>query len=75
MKVLHARRTADDQLMRMERAYFDAANGRTCCCWEAGSRERLEELFQRAEVHYESMTPVTEIIEADLQDTPAPVSR
>lgn len=65
MRVLRARRTAEDPPAHMERAYVDAENGRTICCWEAGAKEQLEELFARAGVAYESISCVAEIVEVD----------
>ncbi len=67
MKVLKARRTAEDHSLKMDRAYVDAGSGKTVCCWEAVERKHLEELFNRAGVVFESMTPVTEVLENDLK--------
>jgi hypothetical protein len=67
MKVLHTRRTAEEHSLKMDRAYVDAATGKTVCCWEAGNLEQIQELFTRADVTYESISPVTEVLEVDLK--------
>lgn len=51
----------------MERAFVDTENGKTICCWEAGAKEQLENLFARAGVAYESIACVAEIAEVDFQ--------
>jgi hypothetical protein len=64
---MKARRTAEEQTLLMERAYVEAESGKTICCWEAVDRPSLEGLFARAGVHFESMSPVAEILEVDLR--------
>jgi len=51
----------------MERAYVDAESGKTICCWQAGSREQIVDLFKRAGVVFESIAAVTEVLETDLK--------
>jgi hypothetical protein len=63
---MNARRTAEDQTLHMERAYVDAESGKTICCWQAGSREQIVDLFKRAGVVFESIAAVTEVLETDL---------
>ncbi len=70
LRVLQARRTADDRILLMEKAYLDPGSGRTCCCWQADSREHLEALFRRAAVPFDSLAPVTEVLEADFDERP-----
>jgi hypothetical protein len=65
MRVLRARRSAEEQLAHMERAYVDTESGRTICCWEAGAKEQLEKLFAAAGVAFESIACVAEIVEVD----------
>lgn len=67
MKVLNARRTAEEHSLKMDRAYVDAQTGKTVCCWEAVDQQCLEQLFNRAGITYESMTAVTEVLETDLK--------
>jgi hypothetical protein len=64
---VRTRRTAEEHTLKMDRAYVDAASGKTICCWEAGSLEQIRELFERAGVITESITPVTEVLEMDLK--------
>ena len=64
---MNARRTADDQTLRMERAYVDAESGKTICCWQAAGREQIVDLFKRAGCVFEAISPVTEVLENDLK--------
>ncbi len=63
---MNARRTAEDQSLHMERAYVDAESGKTICCWLAGNREQIVDLFKRAGVHYENVAGVIEVLAKDL---------
>lgn len=63
--MLKARRTAEDATLKMERAYVDAESGKTICCWQASNRDNVVSLFHGAGVVFESIAPVTEIIEKD----------
>lgn len=67
MKVMNARRTAGDQALQMERAYVDSESGKTICCWDAPGRQPMVELFKRAGVVFETIAPVTEVLEMDLK--------
>ena len=46
--------------MTMDRAYTNPDEGYVCCCWNAPSRDALEELFRKAEAPFESMHQVSE---------------
>ena len=61
-KVFKARRTAGDESLRMDRAYMDAETGKVICCWEADSRQQVADLFKRADVVFESITQVDEML-------------
>ena len=49
----------------MERAYVDKESGRVACCWTAGNREQVVDLFKRAGVVVDTISQVDETIEAD----------
>jgi len=46
--------------MTMDRAYSNPDEGFVCCCWNAPSRNALENLFRKAGVPFESMREVSE---------------
>jgi len=44
----------------MDRAYVNMDEGMAVCCWDAPSKEALQELFSKAGADFETMTEVEE---------------
>ena len=63
--VFEARRTAGDDSLKMDRAYVDNEGGKTICCWEGRDKESIVKLFKQADVVFESVSQVEEMLEAD----------
>jgi hypothetical protein len=49
-----------------ERSFMNWEEGFGACCWTAPSREKLEEMFNKAGTPFEKMIPVEEHAEATL---------
>jgi len=50
--------------MTMDRAYSNPGEGFVCCCWNAPSKDALEDLFKKAGAPFESMLEVSEFASA-----------
>ena len=46
--------------MTMDRAYSNPDEGFVCCCWNAPSKDELENLFKKAGAPFERIVPVSE---------------
>ncbi len=46
--------------MTMDRSYLNWGDGFSVCCWDAPSKEALEDLFKKAGTDFEKMFAVRE---------------
>ncbi len=46
--------------MTFERSYMNWDEGLGICCWDAPSKDKLEELFKQSGAPYEKIIPVEE---------------
>jgi len=46
--------------MTLDRAYLNTDEGLAVCCWNAPSKEAIEELFNNSGVKFEKITAVEE---------------
>ena len=45
----------------MDRAYVNKSEGKAVCCWNAPTRKDIEDLFEKANARYDSITQVEEM--------------